>query len=82
MVTGLGWQPTGCTQIQSVNSLHDITCHLVDAFIQSDLQLIRLSRRQSPPGAMWGEGPKALQILSWPGIWDQTTDLAGPSQVA
>ena len=32
----------------------DITCHLADAFIQSDLQLIRLSRRHTPPGAMWG----------------------------
>ena len=29
-------------------TLHYITCHLADAFIQSDLQLIRLSRRHSP----------------------------------
>ena len=26
----------------------NITCHLADAFIQSDLQLIRLSRRHTP----------------------------------
>ena len=29
-------------------TLHYITCHLADAFIQSDLQLIRLSRRHTP----------------------------------
>ena len=29
-------------------SLHYITCHLADAFIQSYLQLIRLSRRHTP----------------------------------
>ena len=54
--------------------LHYITCHLADAFIQSDLQLIRLSRRHSPlehcgvKGYCWAllEGPTAVQILSWP----------------
>ena len=48
----------------------DITCHLAGAFIQSDLQLIRLSRRHTP----WSnvglrallKGPTAVQILSWP----------------
>ena len=47
-----------------------ITCHLADAFIQSDLQLIRLSRRHTP----WNnvglrallKGPTAVQILAWP----------------
>ena len=47
-----------------------ITCHLADAFIQSDLQLMRLNRRHTP----WSnvglrallKGPTALQILSWP----------------
>ena len=47
-----------------------ITCHLADAFIQSDLQLIRLSRRHTP----WSnvglrallKGPTAVRILSWP----------------
>ena len=47
-----------------------ITCHLADAFIQSDLQLIRLSRRHTH----WSnvglrvclKGPTAVQILSWP----------------
>ena len=49
---------------------HKITCHLTDAFIQSDLQLIRLSRRHTP----WSnvelrallKGLTAVQILSWP----------------
>ena len=47
-----------------------ITCNLAEVFIQSDLQLIRLSRRQTP----WSnvglrallKGPTAVQILSWP----------------
>ena len=51
-------------------NLHYITCHLADAFIQSDLQLIRLGRRHTP----WSnvglrallKGPTAVQILSWP----------------
>ena len=50
--------------------LHYIICHLADAFIQSDLQLIRQSRRHTP----WSnvglrallKGPTAVQILSWP----------------
>ena len=50
--------------------LHYITCHLADAFIHSDLQLIRLSRRHTP----WSnvglrallKGLTAVQILSWP----------------
>ena len=45
-------------------------CHLADAFIQSDLQLIRLSRRHTP----WSnvglrallKGPTAVRISSWP----------------
>ena len=47
-----------------------MSCHLADVFIQSDLQLIRLSRRHTP----WSnvglralvKGPAAVQILSWP----------------
>ena len=50
--------------------LHYITCHLADAFIQSDLQLIRLSWRHTP----WSNGFKGLaqgpnslcSIISWP----------------
>ena len=46
-----------------------MSCHLADAFIQSDLQLIRLSRRHTS----WSnvglraslKGPTAVQILSW-----------------
>ena len=53
-----------------IMSCHVMSCHLVDAFIQSDLQLIRLSRRHTP----WSnvgfrallKGPTAAQILSWP----------------
>ena len=67
-------------------TLHYITCHLADAFIQSDLQLIRLSRRHTP----WSnvglrallKGPTAVQIFYRGRTWDRTTDLAGPSQVA
>ena len=56
---------------EATNSWLDyITCHLADAFIQSNLQLIRLSRRHTP----WSNvglrallrGPTAVQILSWP----------------
>ena len=58
------------TAVYYRNLLHYITCHLADAFIQSDLQLIRLSRRHTP----WSnvglrallKGPTAVQILSWP----------------
>ena len=47
-----------------------MSCHLADAFIQSDLQLIRLSRRHTP----WSnvglrtslKGSTAVQVLSWP----------------
>ena len=47
-----------------------ITCHLANAFIQSDLQFIRLSRRHTT----WSnvglrallKGPTAVQIFSWP----------------
>ena len=57
------WQPR-------TKATHYIACHLADAFIQSDLQLIRLSRRHTP----WSDvglraslkGPTAVQILSWP----------------
>ena len=68
-------------------TLHYITCHLADAFIQSDLQLIRLSRRHTP----WSnvglrallKGPTAVQILSYLiHTGDRTTDLAGPSPLA
>ena len=52
------------------NTYTNITCHLADAFLQSNLQLIRLSRRHTP----WSnvglrallKGPTAVQILSWP----------------
>ena len=69
--------------------LHDIiiTYHLADTFIQSNLQLIRLSRRHTP----WSnvglrallKGPTAVLCRSYRGhTRDRTTDLAGPSQVA
>ena len=32
----------------SLITLHYLSCHLADAFIQSDLQLVRLSRRHTP----------------------------------
>ena len=59
--------------------LHYVTCHLADAFIQSDLQLIRPSKRHTP----WSDvglraslkGPTAVRILSWP-TRDRTADLA------
>ena len=35
-------------EILIYHTRHYITCHLADAFIQSDLQLIRLSRRHTP----------------------------------
>ena len=58
---------------------HYIACHLVDYFIQSNLQLIRLSRRHNP----WSnvglraslKGPTAVQILSWPGIEPPTLQV-------
>ena len=40
---GLAKEARGFSETQ-----HYITCHLADTFIQSDLQLIRLSRRHSP----------------------------------
>ena len=43
-----------------------ITCHLADTFIQSNLQLIRLSRKQSPLEQCGVKGSTAVQILSWP----------------
>ena len=47
----------------------EIKFNLADAFIQSDLQLIRLSRRHTPWSNMrlraLLKGPKAVQILSW-----------------
>ena len=43
--------------------VHYITCNLADAFIQSDLQLISLSRRHTP----WSNvGLRAVQMLLWP----------------
>ena len=56
----LPWSPPSCFYI---------TCHLADAFIQSNLQLSRLIRRHAP----WSnvglrallKGPIAVQILSW-----------------
>ena len=61
------------------------TLHLADAFIQSDIQLIRLSRRHTP----WSNvGLRTLlkgqQLCrSYLGhTRDWTTNLAGPSQVA
>ena len=55
---------------RTFTALHYVTCNLADAFIQSDLQLTRLSRRHIP----WSnlglrallKGPTAVQILSWP----------------
>ena len=67
------------------SSNHNIACHLADAFIQSDLQLIRLSRRHTP----WSNvGLRALlkgQQLCRSDrgqTGDRTADLAAPSQVA
>ena len=51
---------------------HLLTLHVAHAFIQSDLQLIRLSRRQRhTPWSNVGlrallKGPTAVRILSWP----------------
>ena len=53
---------------------HYITCHLADSFIQSDLQLIRLSRRHSPleqcgaKGLAQGPNSCADLIMATPGI--------------
>ena len=66
-----------------------ITCNLADAFIQSDLQLIRLGRRHTPwsnvgvKGLAQGANSCAdfLYFLYHGRTWDRTTDLAGPSQV-
>ena len=72
------WISLGMGRDSAVN--YYITCHLADAFIQSDLQLIRLSSRHTP----WSNvGLRALlkgqQLCrSYHGrTWDQTTDLCG-----
>ena len=49
----------------SLTKLEYITCHLSDAFIQNDFQLIRLSRSNVGLRALL-KGPTAVQILSWP----------------
>ena len=55
-------------------TLHYITCHLADVFIQSDLQLIRLSRRHTPleqcgvKGLAQGPNSCADLIVATPGI--------------
>ena len=51
------------------HTLHCITCHLDDAFIQSDLQLIRLSRRQCGVKGL-AQGPNSCGhfIVATPGI--------------
>ena len=66
-----GSYPAGSGVHRNV-TLHVITLHVIlaDAFIQSDLQLIRLSRRHTP----WSnvglrallKGPTTVQILLWP----------------
>ena len=63
-------RPSKTPPDRSVSLVCYITCHLADTFIQSDLQLIRLSMRHTP----WSnvglrallKGPTAVQILSWP----------------
>ena len=63
------WAKRWCGSAET-HWIHYITYHLADAFIQSDLQLIRLSRRHTP----WSnvglralfKGPTAVQILLWP----------------
>ena len=61
------------------------SCHLADVFIQSDLQLIRLSRRHFPLKQCGvkglAQGPQQL-CRSYDHTRDRTTNLAGPSQVA
>ena len=42
-----------------ISYIRIIICYSADAFIQSDSQLTRLSRGQSPPGAMQGYGPRS-----------------------
>ena len=75
---GTSNETTDCPLIKIIHMIityrsmigHYITSHLADACIQSDLQLIRLSRRHTP----WSnvglrallKGPTAVQILSWP----------------
>ena len=46
-VAGVATDPAEVVTVKDLASYY-ITCHLADAFIQSDLQLIRLSRGQSP----------------------------------
>ena len=67
--SGPGW-------LAIVIILHYITCLLADAFIQSDLQCIILSRRHTP----WSN--VGLRVLLKGHTRDRTTDIAGPSQVA
>ena len=63
-------QPINATGSSAVCVFVNFTCHLADAFIQSDLQLIRLSRRHTP----WRnvglrallKCPTAVQISPWP----------------
>ena len=80
--------PLAAKPLQNINDppLHYyITCHLAGAFIQSGLQLIRLSRRQTPWSNVGLRGLLKGQQLcrSYHGhTWDRTTDLAGLSQVA
>ena len=70
------WQPV----------LYYITCHLADTFIQSNLQLIWLSRRHTPRSNVGLrallKGPTAVRILSWstpgiepPTLWVQVKQL-------
>ena len=71
------WLP-GIRRSQSASErllpLHCITCHLADAFIQSDLQLIRLSRRHTPRSNVglraFAQGPNSCAdlIVATPGI--------------
>ena len=63
-----------------------MTRRLADGFIQSDLQLISLSRRHTPRSNVGLKallkGPPAARILSRDQTRDRTAELAGPSQVA
>ena len=74
--------------VSSKQQLHYITCHLADTFIQSDLQLIRLSRRhtlwgsgRSKPCAMLGVSVFVLVCFGFDKLWRKFVILLSRSLV-
>ena len=61
------WVPVSSLRVFVLSDrLHYMSCHLADAFIQSHFQLIRLSRRHTPPEQCAVKGLAQGNILLWP----------------